>query len=84
MSLPVLLAIGWVFASTAVAMLPMRMQYVPGVALLIAAPFLIFYLGWEHGWLAGVGALLAFLSMFRNPLRYLWRKVRGLDTEVPK
>lgn len=84
MSLSVTLAIAWVFASTLVAFLPMRLQYAPGVVLLIAAPVLIACLGFQHGLLAGVGALAAFLSMFRNPLRFLWRKWRGLETEVPK
>jgi hypothetical protein len=84
MSLAVMLAILWVMASTVVALLPMRLQYVPGFALLIAAPFLIGFIGYEHGLLAGLGALAAFVSMFRNPLRYFWRKWRGLETEVPK
>ena len=83
-SLSVGLAIIWVFASTIVAFLPMRLQYVPGFALLIAAPVLIGFLGYQHGWIAGAGALAAFISMFRNPLRYFWRKWRGLETEVAK
>ena len=83
MSLAVMLAIFWVMASTAVALLPMRLQYVPGFALLIAAPLLIVFIGYSHGLLAGVGALAAFVSMFRNPLRYFWRKWRGLESEVP-
>ena len=84
MSLSVALAIAWVFASTIVAFLPMRAQYVPGFALLVAAPVLIVFLGYQHGWIAGAGALAAFMSMFRNPLRYFWRKWRGLESEVPK
>ena len=84
MSLSVGFAIAWVIASTIVAFLPMRAQYVPGFALLIAAPVLIGFLGYQHGWIAGAGALAAFISMFRNPLRYFWRKWRGLETEVPK
>ena len=68
MSLPVVISILWVFAATAVAFLPMRRQYTPGVILLAAAPVLIVWLGVEHGWLAGAGALAAFVSMFRNPL----------------
>ncbi|MEX0280366.1 MAG: DUF2484 family protein [Arenibacterium sp.] len=84
MSLAVMLAIFWVMASTIVALLPMRFQYVPGFALLVAAPFLIIFLGYSHGVLAGIGALAAFVSMFRNPLRYFGRKWRGLESEVPK
>lgn len=77
MSLSVMLALAWVFASTVVAFLPMRLQYLPGGALLFAAPVLIVFLGYQHGWIAGAGALLAFLSMFRNPLRYFWGRWRG-------
>ncbi len=64
----------WVVASAIVAMLPMRRQYVPGVALLLLAPGLIVWIGATHGWVWTGLALAAFLSMFRNPLRYLWRK----------
>lgn len=77
MSLSLQLALVWVFVSTFVALLPMRLQYLPGSALLVAAPVLIVYLGIEHGALAGAGALAAFLSMFRNPLRYFWGRWRA-------
>lgn len=88
MSFPVLFAVLWVFAATGVAMLPMRRQFPPGLLLLIAAPVLIFWLGYEYGWIASLGALAAFVSMFRNPIRYYWRKWRGQETgftpEEPK
>lgn len=58
-------------------MLPMRRQYVPGVILLGAAPVLIVWLGLDHGWLVAGLATAGFVSMFRNPLRYFWRKWRG-------
>ncbi len=74
----------WVLAATAVALLPMRRQYVPGVTLLVLAPVLIVWLVLDYGLLAGVIALLAFVSMFRNPLRYFWRRARGERPEVPK
>jgi hypothetical protein len=73
-----------VLASAAVAMLPMRYQYVPGVALLIMAPFLIFWVGAVVGWWAAALAVFAFVSMFRNPLRYFWARARGLKPELPK
>ena len=76
--------IGWVLAATAVAMLPMRQQYIPGVALLIAAPLLILWIGVSVAWGAGVLALAAFVAMFRNPLRYFWAKARGQNPELPK
>ena len=84
MSLSLILAFLWVVASTLVALLPMRHQYVPGVGLLIAAPILIGVIAWEHGWLAGGLALAAFISMFRNPLHYLWKRARGKHPEIPK
>ena len=80
MSLPVILAIVWLFAATGVAMLPMRLQFPPGVILLIAAPVLIIWLGSEFGWIVSIGAFAAFLSMFRNPLRYYLRKWFGKQT----
>jgi len=84
MSWPVLMGCLWVFAATATAMLPMRRQYVPGLTLLVLAPVLIIWLSVEHGWGIGVFALLAFGSMFRNPLRYLWKRARGEAVEIPK
>lgn len=78
------LCIAWVFASAAVAMLPMRRQYVPGVALLLAAPALIVMIGLKMGWILSALALAAFLSMFRNPLRYLIARLRGQTPEIPQ
>ena len=74
----------WVVLSACVAMLPMRHQYVPGVALLIAAPILIGWIGIEHGFLYGLIGLLAFLSMFRNPLKYFAKKALGKTESRPK
>ena len=81
MSLALILACLWVLAATVVAMLPMRRQYLPGVILLIAAPLLIGVIWVQHGpWLGGV-ALFGFLSMFRRPLRYFYRRARGISDE---
>ena len=74
----------WVVAATVVALLPMRRQYVPGVALLVLAPVVIVWIGIAHGWLWGALALAGFVSMFRNPLRYFWRLAKGERSEVPK
>lgn len=74
----------WVFAATVTAMLPMRRQYVPGVALLLSAPVLIGLIFWHHGIWFGIASVLAFLSVMRNPLRYLWAKARGNAPELPK
>lgn len=73
----------WVFAASLVAMLPMRHQYVPGVALLILAPMLILWIAVAVAWWAGLLALFAFASMFRNPLRYFWARARGQNPQLP-
>ena len=74
----------WVLASAAVAMLPMRLQYVPGIALLLAAPVLIVLAGLTWGWWVAALALFAFVSMFRNPLRYFLARARGERPEIPR
>lgn len=72
----------WVVASAIVAMLPMKRQYVPGVALLVMAPALIVWIGLAQGWIWVAAGGFAFVSMFRNPLRYIWRKyVQGKDVQ---
>ncbi len=78
------LCVLWVFASVAVAMLPIRHQYVPGIALLLAAPVLIYFIGQQVGWIYALLALAAFVSMFRNPLRFIYAKLRGQNPELPK
>lgn len=74
----------WVLLATFTALLPMRRQYVPGITLLILAPVLICWIGYDFGWIWGVGALAAFVSMFRNPLKYLYARARGENPQVPK
>ena len=77
MSLPLILSCLWVIAGAVVAMLPMRWQLVPGLALLIAAPVLIIWLGMVHGWPMALIGVLALVSMFRKPLGYLLRRLTG-------
>lgn len=74
----------WVLASAVVAMLPMKRQYLPGVILLLAAPVLILLLGLRFGWVVALLAALAFVSMYRNPLRFLWARLCGKTPEVPR
>ncbi len=74
----------WVLAATIVALLPMKYQYAPGILLLLAAPVLIYLIGRDVALGAGIAAGLAFISMFRNPLRYFARRAMGLEVEVPK
>lgn len=81
MTLSLILACLWVVASAVTAMLPMRFQYVPGVALLGASVPLAVFVGLEHGWIWVAVVLFAVLSMFRRPLYFIGRKVLGLDRE---
>ncbi|WP_135503545.1 DUF2484 family protein [Roseovarius aestuariivivens] len=74
----------WVLAGTVVAFLPMRYQYVPGVALLLAAPVLIWMIAQDHGGLMAGLAAFALISMFRNPLKYFAARLMGRKPEVPK
>ncbi|WP_295311873.1 DUF2484 family protein [Roseobacter sp.] len=78
------ICIAWVLASAAVAMLPMRLQYVPGIALLLMAPVLIVLAGLAWNWWVAGFALFAFVSMFRNPLRYFLARARGERPEIPR
>jgi hypothetical protein len=64
--------------------LPMRLQYGPGIALLLLAPVLIIWLGYDFGWGLSIVSLLAFASMFRNPLKYIFARARGQNPEIPK
>lgn len=84
MSVALILGCLWVIAAAVTAMLPMRLQYPPGILLLIAAPVLLLWIGWVEGWVFAVVGLFALVSMFRNPLRYFWRRFRGksFDGEV--
>ncbi|MWD30028.1 DUF2484 family protein [Aquicoccus sp. SCR17] len=81
MSLSLTLACLWVLAAALTALLPMRRQMVPGLALLGTAPVLLAAIGWQHGAWAGLLGLAGFVSMFRRPLGYLWKRVRGHGAE---
>lgn len=82
MSLSLIIGCLWVLAATIVAFLPFRAQFPPGIALLILAPGVLGWIAWDHGLLWGLAGLLAFVSMFRNPLVYFWRRARGERPEV--
>ena len=84
MSISLIIGCVWVLAATATALMPMRRQYIPGVSLLLAAPVLIIWLGYDFGWFVSVLAAFAFVSMFRNPLRYFYARARGEHPEIPK
>lgn len=74
----------WVLAATATSLLPMRCQYLPGVSSLVLARFLILWLGYDYGWVWSVAAFAGFASMFRNPLKYIYARLRGQNPEIPK
>lgn len=74
----------WALVATGTAMLPMRRQYPLGVTLLIAAPVLIVWIGFDYGWIAAVLALAAFVSMFRRPLMYFYARAKGETPQVPR
>lgn len=78
------LAIAWVFASAGVAVLPLRKQYFPALVLLLAAPVLIIMAGMQFGWIYALLGFIAFVSMFRNPLRYIAARLRGENPEIPE
>lgn len=84
MSTPLILGALWVIAAAITAMLPMRAQMVPGLALLAAAPVLLVWIGWVHGWVWLALGLFAFVSMFRNPLRYFARRALGRPAPLPR
>jgi len=66
----------WVIAATLVAFLPMRAQYAPGLVLLVLAPVLLGFIAYQHGFWIFLLAFLGVVSMFRNPLIYLFKLVR--------
>ncbi|QXT41262.1 DUF2484 family protein [Gymnodinialimonas ceratoperidinii] len=80
MSLALILACLWVLASAIVAMLPYRMQFPPGIALLILAFPLVGFVGYSHGWIWAAIIVFAVLSMYRNPLRYMCTRALRRET----
>lgn len=84
MSWSIIISAIWVLVATVTALLPMRRQFVPGVTLIFLAPVMIFWLGYDFGWVWGIAALAAFVSMFRNPLKYFYALARGQSPEIPK
>jgi len=75
---PVLIAASlWAIAATATAFLPMRLQFPPGILLLLMAPVLLVWIGLSHGLWPALAGTAGFLSMFRRPLAYYGRKLLG-------
>lgn len=77
MTLSLTLAAFWVIIATILAFLPMRLQYAPGLALLVLAVPLLIFIAIQHGiWIVAL-VLAGFASMFRRPLAYLLRYLLG-------
>jgi hypothetical protein len=74
----------WAIAATITALLPMKRQMVPGLTLLVTAPLLLVWIGWDHGWLLATLGLLGFVSMMRNPLIYFVKRAMGKPVDLPK
>jgi hypothetical protein len=74
----------WIFVSVVVATLPMRWQYLPGSFLLLAAPVLIVMIAQTVGFWVALAGTVAFVSMYRNPLRYVWKRLTGQNVELPQ
>ncbi|KAJ55751.1 hypothetical protein ACMU_13775 [Actibacterium mucosum KCTC 23349] len=77
MTYSLIVAFIWVLAATVTAWMPMRIQVRVGWPLLLSAPLVIGYLGYELGIWVGVAAAAGFVSMFRNPLVYLTKRALG-------
>lgn len=71
-------------AATATAFLPMGRQVVPGLVLLVLAPVMIVWVGVDFGVWVALAAVFAFVSMFRKPLFYFYRRARGENPERPR
>lgn len=73
MSLSLTLASLWVIAAAVTALLPMRLQYAPGLALLALSVPLAVFVAMQHGALPVLLVVFAVVSMFRRPLFFLAR-----------
>ena len=73
MTLSLLLACVWAILATITAFMPMRLQYVPGLMLLILAVPLLIFIGIQHSAWVVLAALAGLVSMFRRPLWFLGR-----------
>ncbi|MGQ0611322.1 MAG: DUF2484 family protein [Paracoccaceae bacterium] len=73
----------WVIVGAATAFLPLLRQMIPGLVLILTAPALLVWIGLLYGWVWVVVGVLAFGSMFRSPIRYFYRRARGLPVDLP-
>lgn len=73
----------WVIVGAVTAFLPLRRQMIPGLVLILTAPALLVWIGLLYGWVWVAAGVLAFGSMFRSPIRYFYRRARGLPVDLP-
>lgn len=78
-----IIAIIWVFCAVAAAMMPMRWQFRVVPVLAAAAVMIMSMIAMTYGWVAFGLAVAGFVSMFRHPLRYVWRRIRGEKVDLP-
>lgn len=84
MSTPLILSCSlWVIVGAVTAFLPLRRQMIPGLLLILTASALLVWIGLLYGWVWVVVGLMAFGSMFRSPIRYFYRRARGLPVDLP-
>jgi formate/nitrite transporter FocA (FNT family) len=77
MTISLTLACIWVVAAAIVAFLPMRLQYAPGLTLLLLAVPLLVFIGFQHSFWVVLLAVGGLVSMFRRPLWFLGRRLLG-------
>lgn len=77
MTAPIVAACLWVLVATAVAFLPMRVQWIVGLPLVAAGVVLIVWLSRDVSAWIGIAASAALVSVFRKPLGYLAARLRG-------
>lgn len=80
------MAVTWALCATGVSRLPAQQRPLPGALLLLAALPILLMIVMQMGFLAGIFAIIAILSMFPNPVRMAvayWRGERfRIDANV--
>lgn len=79
MTLSLILTFAWLVLANVLAMLPSRDNHWFRAWVLIALGLpLLVWVTWENGWIVGLLALAAGMSVLRWPVRYLLAWLRGL------
>ena len=67
----------WALLACVTALLPLRVQCAPAIMLAIVVPFLLIFVGFEHGLGAVALGIAVSLSLFRVPLLSVARQMIG-------